>query len=98
MILASGSISVSRLRPWLKTNDHSFTIFEDAFDVISKVTWSEPLGFLRKGSDIDDLIRTLETDMDYNAPVRNSAMSIPKTGFYGVILILKLIDWSNPMA
>lgn len=42
----------------------------DAFDVIAEMTWSSSLGFLEAGEDVNAMIRTMERDMDYFAPVR----------------------------
>lgn len=66
--LDNGFISVSSLdeiRPQAANGSTS-----DSFDVISEMTWSNSFGFLEKGADIRGMIRSLETDMDYYAPVR----------------------------
>lgn len=38
-----------------------------AFDVIGELTCSMPFGFIREGRDIEDIISSLNTAMDYNA-------------------------------
>ncbi|EXJ69409.1 uncharacterized protein A1O5_07445 [Cladophialophora psammophila CBS 110553] len=40
-----------------------------SFDVISEMTWSNSFGYLEHGADINSMIRSLEADMDYYAPV-----------------------------
>ncbi|KAF5617651.1 cytochrome P450 monooxygenase [Fusarium tjaetaba] len=40
-----------------------------SFDVIAKMTWSDTIGFLESGEDVDGMIRTMESDMDYFATV-----------------------------
>lgn len=42
----------------------------DAFDVIGELTFSQPLGFLEKGADIDGIIGALEKMLDYSGKVR----------------------------
>lgn len=40
-----------------------------AFDVIGELTTSKPLGFLSTGRDVSNIIRDLNTTMDYNAAI-----------------------------
>lgn len=41
----------------------------DAFDVIGELTFSKPLGFLEKGTDVDGIIAALEHMLDYSGKV-----------------------------
>lgn len=43
--------------------------FTDAFDVIGELTFSKPLGFLEKGTDVDGIIAALENMLDYSGKV-----------------------------
>lgn len=42
-----------------------------AWDVVGEVTFNEPVGFLEKGGDIDDMLKTADQALDYFATVGN---------------------------
>lgn len=58
--------------------DWRLTWFPDAFDVIGQITWGEPLGFLKEGSDIRGAIQEISNILSYAAVVSIVSYSIPE--------------------
>lgn len=54
---------------WKPDNSCRWLIYVDSFDVITEISFSMSVEFLKKGSDIGDYIEKLDEAMDADAPV-----------------------------
>ena len=54
-----------------------------AFDVITEMTMSRSIGFMKAGGDVDGVLKTLQKELDYRGIVSRSCRAYTPLSFFG---------------